>query len=217
MSSKNNLILTCLIALIPALAQAQTTHTVTQLGTSFSPSAITIEAGDTVRWEWTSGLHTVTNGTGASDRSAGSLFDASLTSATPSFEFTFVDAGEVPFFCRPHEALNMTGTISVEEATDAPAAKERDLYVRGVEPNPFNPRTSLRFSLAGDGEVDVHVHDARGRLVRRIATGVHMEAGAHSLQWDGRDDGGREVASGVYRFVVRAAGLQQSVSGVLVR
>lgn len=217
MSMMKHNVLLLLVAMTPIAGHAQTTHTVTQVGTSFSPSSITVEAGDTVQWVWTSGIHTVTNGTGAADGSAGSLFDVPLSSGSPSFAFTFDDPGVVPYFCRPHEGFGMTGNITVEQATDAPVAPQGDLHVRGVEPNPFNPRTSLRFSLARDNVVDVDVYDVRGRIVRRLASDIGMEAGDRALQWNGRDDAGREVASGVYRFVVRTAGSEQVVNGVLVR
>ena len=60
MSIKATLTLVLMIALLPIVGNAQVTHVVTQVGTSFSPANITIETGDTVRWEWTSGIHTVT-------------------------------------------------------------------------------------------------------------------------------------------------------------
>lgn len=217
MWTKTTITLLALVVMAPIGVDAQVTHVITQVGTSFSPSAITIEAGDTVRWEWTSGLHTVTSGIGADARDAGALFDAPLSSGAPIFEFTFQEAGSVPFFCRPHESLGMTGTITVETATGAPDARPSPLRVLGVEPNPFNPRASLRFSLTEPASVSVAVYDLQGRRVQRLASRRAMEAGEHGLPWDGRDDAGEEVASGVYRFVVRAAGLEQVVSGVLVR
>lgn len=64
-------------------------------------------------------------------------------------------------------------------------------------PNPFNPRTELRFTLASPGPVAVTIHDARGRLVTTLFVGA-QPAGEHLVAWDGRDAGGRPVASGAY-------------------
>jgi hypothetical protein len=64
-------------------------------------------------------------------------------------------------------------------------------------PNPFNPKTTLRFALAAPARVDLAIYDARGRLVRRLAAG-ELPAGQHSLDWDGRDESGRALASGIY-------------------
>jgi hypothetical protein len=65
-------------------------------------------------------------------------------------------------------------------------------------PNPFNPSTSIRYSVASDGaRVRMHIYDVAGR---RIATVLEEtgQAGDHVASWDGRDDRGRFVASGVY-------------------
>jgi hypothetical protein len=64
-------------------------------------------------------------------------------------------------------------------------------------PNPFNPHTSLRFSLVAPGLVRLSIHDPAGRLVAELAAG-RLEAGRHELIWDGRDRSGRAVGSGVY-------------------
>lgn len=73
-----------------------------------------------------------------------------------------------------------------------------------AQPNPFNPRTSVVCELDVASVLRVTVHDARGRLVRTLVAGSR-EAGAHDIVWDGNDDGGRRVESGVY-FVRADAG-----------
>jgi len=114
---KTLLILTTLLAIASAVPAA--TFTVTQSGISFVPNDLTINVGDTVEWVWTGGFHTVTNGTGAADPAAGTLFDATLSGG--NFSYTFTSAGDVPYFCRPHETLGMTGIIRVTDqvANDA--------------------------------------------------------------------------------------------------
>jgi len=64
-------------------------------------------------------------------------------------------------------------------------------------PNPFNPSTSVEFSLPSAGYAEVSVFNALGQKVRVLASGK-MTAGAHSIRWDGCDDGGNSVASGIY-------------------
>jgi hypothetical protein len=64
-------------------------------------------------------------------------------------------------------------------------------------PNPFNPSTQLRFAVDEAGDVGLAVYDARGRLVRDFGVQGYA-AGEHGLTWDGRDDDGRALASGVY-------------------
>lgn len=83
-------------------------------------------------------------------------------------------------------------------------------------PNPFNPRTEVRFTLARDAEVTVDIVDARGLRVRTLRPGT-LAAGTHGLTWDGTDRDGRGVATGVYLAVVRAAGQREQVKLTLVR
>ena len=72
------------------------------------------------------------------------------------------------------------------------------LTLRGNYPNPFNPGTKIAFELPEPARVNLRVYSAAGRLVRSLLEGVAMGAGPHAQPWDGRDDGGRNLASGVY-------------------
>ena len=66
-------------------------------------------------------------------------------------------------------------------------------------PNPFNPTTTIRFALPETRDVQLHVYGVDGRLVRTLASGP-MGAGHHILSWDGTDEGGNHIASGVYLY-----------------
>lgn len=77
-------------------------------------------------------------------------------------------------------------------------------------PNPFNPSTTVRFDLVAGGAVDLRVLDVRGRLVRTLLAGAAYGQGRHALLWDGRDDAGAAVASGVYVVELTAGGVRDS-------
>ncbi len=64
-------------------------------------------------------------------------------------------------------------------------------------PNPFNPRTIVPFEMAERGAVEMKIFDAAGRLVRTLVERVY-EQGRHTAVWDGKDNKGAAVASGVY-------------------
>jgi hypothetical protein len=78
-----------------------------------------------------------------------------------------------------------------------------DFAVAPSFPNPFNPRTSIRFSLPEPAQVRVAIHDLAGRCVRVLVDRT-LAAGAHAVTWDGRDAAGRSVAAGSYLVVVQA-------------
>jgi len=69
----------------------------------------------------------------------------------------------------------------------------------GNYPNPFNPETVVRFSVARAGAVVVDIYNVKGQKVRSLVNGVY-EAGVHSVVWNGLSDDGRSVGSGVYFY-----------------
>jgi len=72
-------------------------------------------------------------------------------------------------------------------------------YVLSISsyPNPFNPETTIRYTVPSKGRVSVEVYDARGAQVTALVD-MTKEAGAYTEVWDGRDAGGKPVSSGVY-------------------
>ena len=83
-------------------------------------------------------------------------------------------------------------------------------------PNPFNASTTLGFELDRRQPVSLRVHNLTGQRVKTLAEGVHPE-GFFAVSWDGRDDRGREVASGVYLVRLRLEEQTLSHSLTLVR
>jgi hypothetical protein len=72
-------------------------------------------------------------------------------------------------------------------------------------PNPFNPTTTIAFSLAGEGTVEIMIFNVAGQKVRTLID-ERRPAGRHTVTWDGRNDGGRRVATGVYFYRMRTDG-----------
>jgi len=83
-------------------------------------------------------------------------------------------------------------------------------------PNPFNPATTIRFDVPSDGMVTLRVYDADGRLVRTLVDAV-QKAGEKLVSWDGTNEGGQRVASGVYFCLMKAPGFANARKIVLLR
>lgn len=65
-------------------------------------------------------------------------------------------------------------------------------------PNPFNPFTNVAFTMRADAAVSLEIYDTSGRLQRRLFADRPLAAGYHVIGWDGADETGRQVPSGVY-------------------
>jgi hypothetical protein len=83
-------------------------------------------------------------------------------------------------------------------------------------PNPFNPSTTIRFTLAQSGLAKVVIYDSAGRHIRTLLDGVRAK-GNHELVWDGRDDQGQPVASGIYLSRLRTGSTDQARKMVLIK
>jgi hypothetical protein len=83
-------------------------------------------------------------------------------------------------------------------------------------PNPFNPTTNIRFSLPETNDVTLEVYDLTGRLVRTLVSG-QVEAGVHTMTWDGKDASGVQVASGVYLYRIQAGAFNQTNKMTLLK
>jgi hypothetical protein len=103
----------------------------------------------------------------------------------------------------------------VNSASAVPELRPDDLRVR-VHPNPFNPLTTISFTLDRRQRVGVFVYDLKGRRVFELAD-REFTAGDHSLQWRGRNSAGRAVPSGQYFFRVEAGGEVQIKKALLLK
>lgn len=84
-------------------------------------------------------------------------------------------------------------------------------------PNPFNPTTTLRYSLLESGRVQLVIYDAQGRRVRALVDAFQEGGRWYQPRWDGRDDGGRRAAGGTYFAVLRTAGKEWTHRLVMVK
>ncbi|HEY6572885.1 MAG TPA: FlgD immunoglobulin-like domain containing protein, partial [Candidatus Eisenbacteria bacterium] len=90
-----------------------------------------------------------------------------------------------------------------EEPVGASPAVPNRLFQNA--PNPFNPETAIRYSVGSPGAVTVRIFNAAGALVRTLVDRAHA-AGEYTVRWNGTDDHGRRLGSGVYFYEIQAAG-----------
>lgn len=208
---------------LPFLAPAAASDTlvVRQIGTAFDPRELVIEVGDTVRWEWFSGSHDVTEGTDGVIN-GNEAFHGPLNSANPIFQVTFdqafLDAWPRPgmrydYFCAPHFGVGMVGAVTISDGAGRiycncdgegafPACGNFSIWGEGCRNSTFYG-AALREHGSASVATDDLVFDAR-RLVPNqpglLFAGVNAVAGGSGVVFG---DGLRCAGGAVRRLGVR--------------
>jgi hypothetical protein len=102
----------------------------------------------------------------------------------------------------------------VSAAGDTPVAAKS--YLADARPNPFNPTTAIGYTLATDGFAEIVIYDVRGKRIRTLVSG-NATAGYNEVVWNGRDDFGNGVASGVYFYQLRAGSVVETKKMVMLK
>jgi len=92
-------------------------------------------------------------------------------------------------------------------------------YVFSVSnyPNPFNPRTTVSYTVPSRGEVTIAIYDARGARVATLLSNEERAAGAYRVEWDGRTDAGVTVSTGVYFARIEHGGATRTKKMVMLK
>ena len=122
-----------------------------------------------------------------------------------------------PLRSSDHDGLVVYLKLDVADAVADPAGEvPRAFALAPNYPNPFNPETAITFDLPRAAHVTLRVFNARGQLLRTLVSQAYP-AGRHRVRWDGRDEQGQPVASGVYLYEMRADGFAQAHKMLLLR
>ena len=97
------------------------------------------------------------------------------------------------------------GAVTAVAALDPAGSQPAKMALQQNYPNPFNGKTTIAYSVLRDGPVDLAVYDMAGRRVSTLVA-AHQLPAHYRVGWDGRDDQGRAVASGVYFYRLSADG-----------
>ena len=98
------------------------------------------------------------------------------------------------------DIVNITITIS-DVLSSSSENIPKKLNIRPVYPNPFNNSVSISFEIPNSKNVDLTIFDMKGRSVRQLNLGV-LGIGSHKVLWDGKNNLGNELPSGIYMAVL---------------
>lgn len=103
-------------------------------------------------------------------------------------------------------ALRIPAVSGLEESSVKPQA----FQLGQNYPNPFNPSTQIPFSLQRSSLITLEIFDVMGRRVRTLLNKEKLNAGNHQKTWNGKNDAGNAIASGVYTYRLKVNGKESS-------
>ena len=114
----------------------------------------------------------------------------------------------------PH-LISISGTAT-PVSNDDDLNPELSTGLLGNYPNPFNPETTIRYSLKESGPVTLEIYNLKGQMIRRLENSV-KSAGEHSMVWDGKDANGRDLGSGVYFYKLNCGTYSSSKKMIMLK
>jgi len=85
-----------------------------------------------------------------------------------------------------------------------------------IYPNPFNPETTINFSLSQNGYTELNVFNVRGQRVAQLVK-TELSTGNHSIVWNGKGDDSKAMPSGIYFFTIQSGAKTKTVKGILLK
>lgn len=113
--------------------------------------------------------------------------------------------------------INHTVSVTVVSDVETEPVVPTEFTLSQNYPNPFNPSTTIKFGLPKEAPVTLEIYNVLGVKVRTLIAGETMSAAFHTLVWDGKNDGGIAVPSGVYLYRVHADQFQASKKMTLIK
>jgi len=195
----------CLCSLLVLLASVSflssqvsaTIHNVSIVDFAFNPQSTNVTAGDSVKWTNNGSFdHTSTSDSG--------VWNSGTIPSGSSFTRQFSTPGSFPYHCAIHTSMLATVIVSPTSVGDENSAGVPKNYILQQNfPNPFNSSTRISFYLPKKGKVNLEVYNILGQRIRILAE-KEEEPGLKIISWEGKDDRGLSVPTGIYFYRLTA-------------
>ncbi len=88
--------------------------------------------------------------------------------------------------------------------------------IKSVYPNPFNPTTTISFSLPYDSQVVLSIYNIKGQKIKTIMKNC-LKSGQHNIVWDGQDESGKHISSGIYFGLLETPDFKTTKKMILIK
>lgn len=172
------------------------THTITNVGTTFSPNTITINLGDTVIFALSS-LHNAVEVNQTTWNANGTTSNGGFSLGFGGGTIVLQTTGTYYYVCTVHASLGMKGIIIVNQTTDMNSIETvtpQEFRLMQNFPNPFNPQTEINFQLNRADHVSLKIYNLLGAEITTLIDG-EVSAGEHRVEWNAAN-----LPSGIYFY-----------------
>jgi len=173
---------------------------------------------DGVSWHHMTKRNASASGTDKCPRAAVDIVEGSLSEIRAAMRWGFdaTDDSGIPKLANVKDLAVCQNTWASlpADVDDASALRVNRLFQN--EPNPFSPRTTIKFSLAQSGPVQIVIYDINGRQVKKLVD-ERMDPGQYSVVWDGTNDSSHRVGSGVYWSQMKAGSFASNKKMVVLK
>lgn len=149
--------------------QSQTLHEVQATNFQFTPAALTINVGDTVRWTNTQGNHNVNGSLTTFPNNPEAFFSGAPANATWTYEYVFTTAGHYDYRCDNHFSIGMVGTIDVSAPSGLQKLTGNQDIIDLLYPNPASNSLQIQVNFAHPARLQLEIINIVGQLVDRVA------------------------------------------------
>jgi len=111
------------------------------------------------------------------------------------------------------EIVPMGPAVSINPSSNAPST----FTLEQNYPNPFNPTTTIRYSLSKASKIKLSLYDAQGKFVQHLIHNSQQEPGSYQVVWNGKNNAGESVSSGIYFYRLLGDGFELSRQMILIR
>jgi len=115
----------------------------------------------------------------------------------------------------PNQTTTVNFILIPGSGTDDPAVPVTRTELLGNYPNPFNPSTTISYALKDNAPVELLIYNLKGQKVKTLVRET-QSSGRYHVIWNGRDETGRAVSSGVYHYILRAGTFKATRKMLLV-
>ncbi len=144
----------------------------------------------------------------------GSMSDFNGEDAQGNWYLSVVDGGNGDVGTVEEVCLIITYGLTATDVADGSVPRRFELHPN--RPNPFNPTTTISFDVPKATHVRLGIYNTSGRLIRTVVDET-MQAGSRQILWDGRNDSGKSVSSGLYFYKIEADGFTETRKMTLIR